>query len=172
MGRQRGRTSTIDHFWTSKDLQAVYYGERCRGKSDHYLQVLEIGEGERPRPAQPAGWAWKKMDKKRTWARTGWWPGSGPRRASAKAWSLAKLGRRGKHFPEEGELRLQLSLVDYGGGTSRSGGKESRKTGQGGPRRLLLEELNERLKELARTTHEARTRAWGSGLQAAARRKS
>jgi endonuclease/exonuclease/phosphatase family metal-dependent hydrolase len=52
-GRQRGRTSTIDHFWTSEGLQTVYYGEECRGKSDHYPQVLEVGEGEGPRPAQP-----------------------------------------------------------------------------------------------------------------------
>ena len=43
----------------------MYYGEECRGKSDHYPQVLEIGEGDKPRLAQPAGWAWKKMDKKR-----------------------------------------------------------------------------------------------------------
>ncbi|KAK4096164.1 hypothetical protein N658DRAFT_54896 [Parathielavia hyrcaniae] len=64
-GRQRGHTSTIDHFWTSADLHTVYYGEECRGKSDHYPQVLEVGEGDRPTPAQPAGWNWKKMNKKR-----------------------------------------------------------------------------------------------------------
>jgi hypothetical protein len=64
-GRQRGHTSTIDHFWTPADLHTIYYGEEFRGKSDHYPQVLEVGEGERPMPAQPAGWNRKRMNKLR-----------------------------------------------------------------------------------------------------------
>ncbi|KAL2199460.1 hypothetical protein P885DRAFT_75874 [Corynascus similis CBS 632.67] len=62
-GRQRARTSTIDHFWTSECFQTRFYGEECRGRVDHYPQVLEVGEGAGPRQAQPGGWAWKKMDR-------------------------------------------------------------------------------------------------------------
>ncbi|KAK4119365.1 hypothetical protein N657DRAFT_674906 [Parathielavia appendiculata] len=143
-GQQRGRTSTIDHFWTSADLQTVYYGEECRGKSDHYPQVLEVGEGDGPRLAQPAGWDWKKMDKKRVKAElellykaiglTDPRPDrlmvrirtvDGLSKAFDDVTRLADLGRGREHPPEERELRFQLSLVDSGGGTSHSRGKKS-----------------------------------------------
>ena len=76
-GRQQGRTSTLDLFWASEGLTTAYWGEECRGKSDHYPQVLEVGPqgAGGPRPACPPGWAWKKMDRKRwqrrqlTWSR-------------------------------------------------------------------------------------------------------
>ena len=41
-GGQRGRTSTIDHFWVTTDLRTTYHGLEKRGKSDHYPQVLEV----------------------------------------------------------------------------------------------------------------------------------
>lgn len=43
----------------------MYYREDCRGKSDHYPQVLEVGRRGRQSPAQPTRWNWKKLDKKR-----------------------------------------------------------------------------------------------------------
>ena len=65
-GAQRGRPSTIDHFWASVDLPATYYGLGERGRSDHYPQVLELRcLGQRHAQSQPEGWNWKIVDKKR-----------------------------------------------------------------------------------------------------------
>ena len=47
----------------------MYYREDCRGGSDHYPQVLEVkrrdGQGLAQPVRRPAGWNWKKLDKKR-----------------------------------------------------------------------------------------------------------
>ena len=64
-GQQTGRTSTIDHFWTSGSLETTYYSLEIRGKADHYPQVLEVETGcsARQQP-QTGGWNWKMMYKK------------------------------------------------------------------------------------------------------------
>jgi len=67
-GTQRGRPSTIDHFWASEALKTTYYGVRERGKSDHYPQVLEVEQGYPTEDPAPLGWSWAKMDKKRVQA--------------------------------------------------------------------------------------------------------
>jgi hypothetical protein len=56
-GRQRGRPSTIDHFWVSTNLKAEYYGIDERGKSDHYPQVLEVDPGLQRSEVEPEGWS-------------------------------------------------------------------------------------------------------------------
>src|SRR6266516_7535060 len=67
-GNQRGRTSTIDHFWTSRDLDTTYKGLEDRQRSDHYRQILHISQASevsipQSKPTQYTGWAWKRMDK-------------------------------------------------------------------------------------------------------------
>ena len=47
-GAQQGHTSIIDHFWVSVSLQTTYHSLEYRGKSDHYLQVLEVDIGGLP----------------------------------------------------------------------------------------------------------------------------
>ncbi|EAQ84238.1 hypothetical protein CHGG_10642 [Chaetomium globosum CBS 148.51] len=186
-GRQRGRTSTIDHFWASECIHTVYYGEECRGKSDHYPQMLEIGTGTGPRPAQPVGWAWKKMDRGRAKAELALLceamglTDPGPNGLVARIRTTEGLGRAFDNLvewltwvagestsTEEGQLRLQL----FFGGP----GKCNRLPGRLGeprdwPRRpgqsTVGKSSSERLKDLARTTREARTRAWRSDLQKA-----
>lgn len=65
-GRQQGRPSTIDHFWTSTTLHATYHGLDTRGKSDHYPQVLELSLDPAPhQQPQLEGWNWKKINSKR-----------------------------------------------------------------------------------------------------------
>jgi len=70
-GNQQGRTSTIDHFWVSQDLDTTYKGLENRQRSDHYPQILHISQASeasipQAKPTQYTGWAWKKMDKIRT----------------------------------------------------------------------------------------------------------
>jgi len=67
-GNQRGRTSTIDHFWASQDLDTIYEGLEDRQRSDHYPQILHISQASeasipQAKPTQHTGWAWKKIDK-------------------------------------------------------------------------------------------------------------
>ena len=65
-GTQRGRESTIDHFWVTTGLRTAYYGLEHRGRSDHYPQALEVYIGGPPlQQAQPEGWNWKMMKESR-----------------------------------------------------------------------------------------------------------
>ena len=69
-GTQRGRTSTIDHFWASIGLETTYEGLEERQKSDHYPQILHISQASEtpiPRPGadQPTGRPWNRLDKVR-----------------------------------------------------------------------------------------------------------
>lgn len=64
-GAQRGRPSTIDHFWASEGLRTTYYGTQERGKSDHYPQVLQVDQLPQEETYTPQGWCWSKMDRKR-----------------------------------------------------------------------------------------------------------
>ncbi|EAQ84182.1 hypothetical protein CHGG_10586 [Chaetomium globosum CBS 148.51] len=189
-GRQRGRPSTIDHFWTSENPQTVYYGEECRGKSDHYPQVLEVGEGHGPRPTQPDGWAWKKMDRERVKAES---------ELLCKVMGLADPGPDGlpaKTRTVEGLDKAFDSLVEWLTWVAKeSTPRKKASCGYSSPwwtvevqqaarearraERLAKEtraeycweELSERLKDLARTTREARTRAWRNSLQEASEAK-
>ena len=64
-GNQRGRPSTIDHFWATTGLRATYHGLANRGRADHYPQVLEVeATGQGQQQHQPEGWNWKMMHKK------------------------------------------------------------------------------------------------------------
>ena len=78
-GGQRGRPSTIDHFWASDSLQATYYGLGERGRSDYYPQVLELrclqAQGQAQTQSQPEGWNWKMVNKKRVEAEAALLPG-------------------------------------------------------------------------------------------------
>ena len=66
-GSQRGRPSTIDHFWVTANLNTTYYGMEEGGKSDHYPQVVEVHQWtERGKNTTAAeGWSWKMMNKDR-----------------------------------------------------------------------------------------------------------
>jgi hypothetical protein len=189
-GRQQGRTSTIDHFWTSADLQTAYYGKDCRGKSDHYPQVLEVGEGDGPRRAQPEGWSWKKMDKKRVEAESKLLykaiglTDPGPNRLTIRIKTIEGLSRAFDDLldwltwvAEESTPRRK----DNRGYSSPWWTREVEQANREAKRaeRLAKEvrteyyrdEYNERLKELSRTIHEARTRAWRSTVQEASEAK-
>ncbi|EAQ90768.1 hypothetical protein CHGG_02703 [Chaetomium globosum CBS 148.51] len=134
-GAQRGRTSTIDHFWASVGLQTTYYGLEYRGKSDHYPQILEadIG-GPLPQQTQPGGWNWKMMDRRRVEAEAALLPEKigledpGPQGLRAQVreqeglkeafnWLVEELQRIAEVATpsEEGQQRPRLAVVVSGG---------------------------------------------------------
>lgn len=189
-GQQRGRTSTIDHFWTSKDLQTIYYGEKCRGKSDHYPQVLEVGEGEGPRPARPAGWAWKKMNKKRVEAESKLLykviglTDPGPNRLTARIRTVEGLSKAFDNLidwltwvAEESTPRKKANCgysSPWWTGEVEQATREARRAerlAKEARTEYYREEHNERLKELSRAIREARTRAWRNTVQEASEAK-
>lgn len=168
----------------------MYYGEECRGNSDHYPQVLEVGEGDGPRPARPAGWDWKKMDKKRVGAESKLLykviglTDPGPNRLMVRIRTVDGLN---KAFDD------LINWLTWVAGESTP--RKKANTGYSSPwwtreveeairdakraERMAKEartdyhreELNERLKERARAIQEARRRAWRNGVQEASESK-
>lgn len=190
-GRQRGRTSTLDLIWATEGLQTAYWGEECRGKSDHYPQVLEVGslDSEVLQPNQPTGWSWRKMDKKRV---------------AAEAALLPRICRLEDEGPEGLRQRIQTTeglkeafdwLVDWltqlaNASTPRRRAqcghqaqwwnegireavreaRRAERTAKEAPSNYAYQQLNQRLRELSATIRSERTRAWRALLQEASKK--
>ncbi|EAQ91377.1 hypothetical protein CHGG_03312 [Chaetomium globosum CBS 148.51] len=147
-------------------LKLIYYGEECRGKSDHYPTGAR-GRGRAWAEAQPNpdGWAWKKMDKERVKAES---------TLLCKAMGLTDPGpngllariRTGKATPrKKGSCGYSspwwTAEVQQAAREARRAERLAKETRA----EYCWEELGERLRDLARITREARTRAWRNNLQ-------
>jgi exonuclease III len=186
-GRQRGRPSTIDHFWVSTSLKAEYYGSDERGKSDHYPQVLEVDHGLQRSEVKLEGWSWKKMNKHRVAAEANLLPlalgleDPGPqglhqriqtRDGLDKAFDLLvqELTRiAASSTPEKKPNRgfgayWWTSDVQEATRASRRAERRYREV----PSDYLKAQLNRELKSQAKTVAYAKTKAWRTTLQNAA----
>jgi hypothetical protein len=165
----------------------VYYGVEQRGKSDHYPQVLEVDQGLRRTTAAPAGWSWKRMDKKRVAAEAQLLPGIlgleslGPHSLQARIQTKEGLSEAfdqlmqeltriatvstPKKKPDQGfKAHWWSEEVQEATKASRQAERRYREV----PSEHTKSQLNRRLKEQAQTVAYAKTKAWRTTLQEAA----
>ena len=185
-GNQRGRPSTIDHFWASVGLETTYHGLVERGKSDHYPQVLEISQGPRQAPLAREGWNWKMMDIDSIKAEAAYLPresgllDSGPTGLRAKVTTVEGLKQAFDWLV--GELTRIATVATpqrkpcsghqahWWDPTIKEASQEARKAERRYrevPSEHTKTALKKSLKALSKNIKEAKTKAWRTTLQEA-----
>ncbi|EAQ89439.1 hypothetical protein CHGG_06058 [Chaetomium globosum CBS 148.51] len=186
-GAQRGRTSTIDHFWASVGLQTTYYGLEYRGKSDHYPQILEadIG-GPLPQQTQPGGWNWKMMDRRRVEAEAALLPEKigledpGPQGLRAQVREQEGLKEAFNWLVEElqriAEVATPRKKANRGHGSpwwsvevqeAQGEARRAERECKAAPSEHNKERLNQGLRALAATINKEKTKTWRTTMQKA-----
>ena len=188
-GNQRGRASTIDHFWVTADLTTTYYGVEERGKSDHYPQVIEVNLSteKQKNGAATEGWSWKMMDKDRVAAEAELLPYKLGAHDSGSAGLQAKIRTKeglATAFEQLSSELVRIATVStpkkrnsFGHGAhwwspavqeaitaARHAERQYKET----PSLLLKAKLNRSLKAQRNAISEAKTKAWRTTLDEAA----
>jgi hypothetical protein len=185
-GAQRGRPSTIDHFWATEGLYTAYYGIQERGRSDHYPQVLEVDQGPQEEVLAPQGWSWAKMDKRRVEAEAALLPTAigltdpGPQSLIAKAstiqglsqafdWLVGQLQRiaQASTPPRKPNKGFQAQWWTYEVQQATREAKAAERAYKQAPGDFLRQRLNQSYHAQSTAIRLAQTKAWRSTLQKA-----
>jgi hypothetical protein len=185
-GSQRGRPSTIDHFWASVGLETTYQGLAERGKSDHYPQVLEINQGPRQAPLAREGWNWKMRDGGSVKAEAAHLPRSsglldpGPTGLRARITTVEGLSRAFDWLVEELTRIATITTprrkpysghqAHWWGPAVKEASQEARRAERQykeAPNEHTKTALNRSLKALSKAITQARTKTWRTTLQEA-----
>jgi hypothetical protein len=191
-GRQQGRPSTLDLLWATEGLETAYWGGECRGESDHFPQVLEVGPRGTgtPEAAQPPGWAWKKMDRRRVTAEAAFLAerigleDQGPAGLRQRTGTVEGLSQAFDWLSEwlvqtadastpkkKAESGQQAQWWNAGVQEAVREARKAERAAREVPGDHTQQQLNQRLRELSATVKGERTRCWRAVVQKASRKQ-